>query len=180
MATADRQHWDDRYRDAGPAEPVLPARFEPFLSPPDGIGTALELACGFGQASVWLAIQGVETSAYDISPVAIAAATELADQHGVAGRCSFAVADFDEGLPDTDQVDLILCNLFRDARLDQVVMDRLRPGGILAVAALSEVGAAPGRFRVAPAELNTAFAALDPVASDESGGVAWLVARKRS
>ena len=68
--------------------------------------------------------------------------------------------------------------MFRDAQLDGALIERLRPGGILAMAALSEVGAGPGRFRVGPGELVRAFAALELHGSAEANGVAWIVAAK--
>jgi len=179
MAKSDQDHWDDKYRRGqGEYPPSLPERFVPFADMFRARTSGVELACGAGAVTVWLAQQGVQMAAYDISPVAVAAATELAEKHGVADRATFCVADLDGGLPDGDRVDLIVCNLFRDARLDQAVMARLRPGGMLAVAALSEVGAVPGRFRVAEGALVSAFAALQPVASHEADGVAWLVATK--
>lgn len=116
---------------------------------------------------------------YDVSPVAIAQATALAESHGAGGRCTFVVADLDAGLPAGEPVDLILCHRFRDARLDRAVVEHLAPGGVLAMAALSEVGAEPGRFRTRPGELTDAFASLETIDSDEADGVAWLLARKR-
>ena len=57
--------------------------------------------------------------------------------------------------------------------------ERLRPGGLLAICVLSEVGATPGRFRAAPGELRTAFSTLDEIAAGEADGQAWLIARRR-
>jgi hypothetical protein len=59
------------------------------------------------------------------------------------------------------------------------VLERLVAGGFVAIAALSEVGHGPGRFRVAPGELRAAFGQLDLIAEAEADGVAWLIARKR-
>ncbi len=73
---------------------------------------------------------------------------------------------------------MILCNKFRDSRLDGALIERLAPGGLLAIAVLSEVGAAPGPFRAAPGELPSAFAALQLLAGDEGDGHAWLLARR--
>lgn len=180
MASTDRARWDETYRarsdDLGP--PELPSRFAEHAELLAAAGTALEIACGAGRTAVWLAEQGVQVTAYDISPVAVAQARELATERRVQDGCRFEVADFDDGLPDGDAVDVVVCNLFRDERLDQPIIDRLRPGGVLAMAALSEVGAEPGRFRVAPGALPQAFASLEEVASDEGDGVAWLIARK--
>jgi len=174
----DRLRWDERYRDASHSSPRLPACFEHHADLVANCSTALELACGTGQASVWLAQQGTHVAGFDISPVAIAQAQALAAAEGVAGRCTFAAADLDEGLPVGDQVDLVLCNRFRDERLDQQVIDRLRPNGILALAALSEVGAEPGRFRVKSGELLQAFRELTVIDSHEADGLAWIIGRK--
>jgi hypothetical protein len=72
----------------------------------------------------------------------------------------------------------VLCHKFRDARLDSAIMARLAPGGLLAICALSEVGADPGPFRVQAGELERSFAALEPIAAGEADGEAWLLARR--
>jgi len=180
MATADRTRWDEKYGKAanGSVTPSLPQHFALVAEQLAGVEDALEIACGTGTTAVWLASHGVRVAGYDISAVAISAANELATEHGVSGRCSFATHDFDDGLPSGYSVDLVMCNMFRDATLDEAVVERLRPGGLLAVAALSEVGATPGHFRVKPGELPAAFHSLESIASAEGDGVAWLVARK--
>jgi SAM-dependent methyltransferase len=113
----------------------------------------------------------------DVSPVAIGFARESADRAGVADRCRFDVVDLDGGLPDGPLVDLVLCYLFRDARLDKQIAERLAPGGLLAIAALSVVDVGPGPFRVSPGELPQAFAEIEVVAQAEAAGQAWLLAR---
>ena len=75
--------------------------------------------------------------------------------------------------------DIILCHRFRDRRLDQAIIERLAPGGLLAIAVLSEVGAAPGPFRAVPGELMAAFADLEATVAGEGEGRAWLLARAR-
>ena len=67
----------------------------------------------------------------------------------------------------------------RDRRLTGRRPWRLAPGGLLAITALSEVGATPGPFRVAAGELSAAFAGLDVIAAGEGQGEAWLLARAR-
>jgi hypothetical protein len=116
-------------------------------------------------------------SGFDVSPVAIAQATDLALASGVAPRCRFVVADLDAGLPPGPPADVVLCHRFRDSRLDDDIIARLAPGGLLGISALSEVGASPGPFRVEARELNRAFAALDLIAASEGDGQAWLLAR---
>lgn len=180
MTREDRRRWDDRYTSQGPAlvgaaEP--PGVFAGYAEEFPTTGRALDLACGQGRGTVWLARRGLNVWALDVSPVAIAQARDLAERGGVSERCRFDVVDLDEGLPDGPPVDVILCHKFRDRRLDQPIIGRLAPGGLLAIAVLSEVGAAAGPFRAAAGELPAAFAELDLVAAGEGDGCAWLLAR---
>ncbi len=180
MAEADRQRWDERYATQAPpsVDAVGPP---PFLAPHADVlpaaGRALDLACGPGLAAAWLAMRGLRVEGFDVSPVAVARARELARRAGVSDRCRFEVVDFDDGLPAGPSVDVILCHRFRDRRLDHAIIERLAPGGLLAMAVLSEVGAAPGPFRAVAGELPAAFAELDVVAAGEGRGEAWLLAR---
>jgi SAM-dependent methyltransferase len=140
-------------------------------------GDALDLACGQGGIAVWLARRGLEVRGFDVSPVAVGQARDLARRAGVEERCRFDVADLDDGLPEGPPVDLIVCHKFRDHRLDDAILGRLKRGGLLALLVLSEVGAVPGPFRAAPGELPAAFPGLHPLAAGEGQGHAWLLAR---
>ncbi|MFZ0626469.1 MAG: class I SAM-dependent methyltransferase [Acidimicrobiia bacterium] len=183
MSEDDRRHWDRRYAETGLA-PLAETGPPPVFAPYEGLfpveGRALELACGRGRAAIWLAGRGLSYRGVDVSPVAIGLARRLAQLQGLESRCSFEVHDLDAGLPDGPPVDLLLCHLFRDPRLDGSIMARLAPGGMLAVAVLSEVGAGPGRFRVPEGELRGAFGDLDIEVQGESEGMAWIVARRPS
>ena len=176
----DRRRWDERYASQGPApvgavEPpnILAAYAEVFPT----TGQALDLACGQGLGTVWLARRGLDVLGLDVSPVAIAQARDLARRSRVDHRCRFDVVDLDEGLPAGSPVDVILCHKFRDRRLDHAIVERLAPGGLLAMVVLSEVDATPGPFRAAHGELPAAFAQLDLVTAGEGQGHAWLLAR---
>jgi hypothetical protein len=70
--------------------------------------------------------------------------------------------------------------MFRDRRLDEPMIDRLAPDGILAMAALSEVGSGPGSFRARPGELREAFVRLEALAEGEAGGIAWFLGRRKN
>jgi SAM-dependent methyltransferase len=181
VSAEDRAHWDERYERVGPAPLAavgdLPPLLEPYEREFPTAGHALDIACGRGTLAVWLARRGLKACGLDISPVAIDLADQLAQRAGVADRCRFDVLDLDDGLPEGPPVDVIMCNRFRDARLDGELIRRLAPGGLLAMTALSEVDAGPGRFRVPPGELTEAFAELHLIAAGEGGGEAWLLAR---
>lgn len=183
VSESDRAHWDQRYADAGPSPldaPGLPEAFAPFEPLFPHQGHALELACGRGRAALWLATRGMTVLAVDVSPVAIELARRQAERLGLADRCRFDVVDLDGGLPPGPPADLILCHLFRDARLTPAITGRLARNGLVAVATLSEVGAAPGRFRARQGELRETFAELDVLSHTEADGLATIVARRQS
>jgi SAM-dependent methyltransferase len=179
----DRERWDSRYDGAEPAtvdEIALPAVFAEYAELFPTSGRALDIACGRGVAAVWLARRGMEVLGLDVSPVAVGQADELARVAGVVTRCRFSVADLDDGLPDGPSVNVLLCNKFRDFRLDSALLSRLAPDGILAISALSEVGATPGPFRAKPGELRRAFGGLEVITEGEDAGLAWLLGRRSS
>ena len=183
MSASDRHCWDERYaeRRLGPVGDMsAPSIFAACADQVPNNGLALEVACGRGQAALWLAARGMQVHAVDISPVVIDQAQALLVQSGYANRVRFEVFDLDHGLPAGPPCALLLCDNFRDARLDAPMLQRLAPGGVLAIATLSKVGAIrPSRFRARPGELRRAFAALEILAEGERDGRAWLVGRRR-
>ncbi|QZA09663.1 class I SAM-dependent methyltransferase [Mycolicibacter heraklionensis] len=182
MSVEDRTRWDAKYagRSVPAPDTVGPAAvFAPFVDAFPAAGYALDIACGQGAAAVWLAQRGLQVSGFDVSPVAIEQARGLAQRSGVGDRCRFDVVDLDDGLPGGPPADVVYCARFRDRRLDAPMVQRLAPGGLLAVTALSQVGATPGRFRAAPGELRTVFAGLEVIAEGEADGMAWLLGRRR-
>ncbi|MBS9532644.1 methyltransferase domain-containing protein [Mycobacterium sp. M1] len=178
MTDDDRAHWDERYVGRGAPEPdaVAPATvFLPHVRAFPTAGSAVDIACGPGTAAVWLARRGMQVTGFDVSPVAVAQARELAERSGVGDRCRFTVVDLDDGLPDGPPVDVVYCARFRDTRLYRPMADRLAAGGLLAVTVLSRVGGPNGSFRAAPGELRSAFADLELIAEGEGEGEAWLL-----
>lgn len=185
MSERDRQRWDERY--TGQAEAAAqaggqsvgpPALFVAYQDLFPTHGRALDVACGLGTATVWLACRGLDAWGVDVSPVAIARARQLAARHGVDSRCRFDVVDLDGGLPDGPPEDVVLCHLFRDARLDGPMARRLAAGGLLAIAALTPAGGHRGPYRSSLGDLLSAFASLKIIASGEAEGRAWLLGRK--
>jgi SAM-dependent methyltransferase len=182
MTEQDRVRWDEKYTGEGvephhaPGPPTAFAGYE-HLFPKSGHG--VDLACGRGVAAVWLAARGLTVYGVDVSPVAVGFARELAKRCGVGDRCTFDVLDLDVGFPGGPLADVIVCHLFRDARLDRAIIERLAPGGLLAIAVLSEVDHGPGPFRVARGELRAAFTTLTTIAEGEGAGRAWLLAQAR-
>ena len=98
---ADRQRWDERYEGATAASPRPPDVLDAAddlhaLLPRDG--TAVDIACGTGGQSMWLAALGFEAVALDVSPVAIELTRSAAAVHDLSGRIDARVVDLDDGL----------------------------------------------------------------------------------
>ena len=87
-------HWSKRYRDVG-EEYLFGTEPNRFLAHRVGLfesgRTALSVADGEGRNSVWLAEQGLEVTAVEISAVAVEKARRLAAGRGVQVR--FVLAD---------------------------------------------------------------------------------------
>ncbi len=74
----DSTLWDDRYVDSELVWGAKPNAFLPPLVEGLSVGTALDVACGEGRNSLWLAEQGWDVTGIDFSPVAIDKARTLA------------------------------------------------------------------------------------------------------
>ena len=132
MSASDRHCWDERYaeRRLGPVgDMTAPSIFAACADLVPNNGLALEVACGRGQAALRLAARGMQVHAVDISPVVIDQAQAVLEQSGYADRVRFAVFDLDHGLPAGPRCALLVCDNFRDARLDAPMLQRLAPGG---------------------------------------------------
>jgi len=180
----DAARWDDRYRSASSPDPLAP---EPLDTRTDllgllpATGVAIDIACGIGRQSLWLAQRGLDVVALDVSPIAIEALRTAAAEAGLAERIEARPVDLDGGLPtDPQTADVILCQRFRQPSIYPQVAERLRTGGIAIITVLSEVGAeSPGPFHAPSGELATEFAGFDVLYAHEGGGVATIVARRR-
>lgn len=121
---ADQEKWNAKYRQAKENQPACTAveRFWP-LAPPKG--RALDLAAGLGVNSIFLAEQGFEVDAVDISNVAL---ERLKDRHS---RIIPICADLDHYTIAPKTYDLILNIHFLNRRLFPLIIEGLKPGGLL-------------------------------------------------
>lgn len=106
MPVMDAEAWDRRYEGAELLWSAQPNRFlvaETQSLPP---GRALDLACGEGRNSVWLAELGWTVTGVDFSPIAIGKARQLAEAREVA--VDFHVADLLAYEPATQAFDLVI------------------------------------------------------------------------
>ena len=185
MSQADRQYWDRRWTEVGSA-PILdqspdPPAFADIVDLFPTVGRALDVACGRGRGSAWLAQRGLDVLGLDVSPVAVDLARRYVEALGVADRCEFAVVDLDDGFPPGPSVDLVFSYLYWTPELTRPMADRLTEGGILAVCHVSEADVGPGEWRNPLGKLTRAFGEvdeLDIIDDREADGMARIVARR--
>ena len=123
MTDKDREKWDARYRkNLGGSEPSSILTKYCSLAP---VGKALDIACGNGRNSTFLAGNGFEVDAVDISKVAT---DQLA---GVNPNINVICTDLDTWKIPPNRYELIVNIRFLDRRLFPMIQDGLKPGGVL-------------------------------------------------
>src|SRR5262245_48051685 len=130
MSSEDRRRWDEKYATKSVPDRLVPDEWlqEQIvgLTP----GRALELACGLGHNAIWLAQQGWQVDAVDVSPVGLEIATGLARR--LDARINWIPADLDELVPEPAAYDLVCVFRFLNrSRLPRLIEQSLRPGGCL-------------------------------------------------
>lgn len=140
---------------------------------------ALDVACGRGTVAVWLARRGAAVDAVDVSGIALAAGSALAERAGVGSRVRWWDHDLDAGLPAgcAGPYDVVVCQRFRAPALYPALAGRLAAGGLLVITVLSEVDAGPGAFRASADELRAAFGDLEVLDHRAGDGAETLLAR---
>lgn len=132
MSQAERDKWNARYRDGAYEGRTHPTALLEAWAPRFPRGRALDVACGAGRNSLYLAALGYRVDALDISEVALDRARRSAG--GRALDVHWQVADFDEDpapvLPH-DGYDLIVWVRYIHRRLMPHLLERLKPGGYL-------------------------------------------------
>ncbi len=120
--------WDERYRKSGgqaaPAD--LLTAFAGLL--PNG-GRALDLACGSGRNTLWLAGRGFDVVGIDLSAEALRQGRELSSRNGL--RVNWVQADVETAPLTPGEFDVILSFYFRSPALYPRIRAALRPGGWL-------------------------------------------------
>lgn len=162
MSREDREAWDRRYATGEYRPHAEPSPFVVSVVGRIPRGRALDLACGTGRHALYLAAQGFEVDAIDISEVAIGRARAEAERRGV--RVEFRVADLDEEPLPHGRYRLVTLVRYVDRRLWSRIRDALAPDGWVVteqhLRTRRPVIGPPDQYRVDPGELLEAFAGL--------------------
>ena len=123
-----QEKWDALYRDSEtPPDVAQVLRENAHLLPASG--KALDFACGLGTNALFLATQGLETHAWDISPVAVTLLTETAKVRGLTLHGD--ARDLAAQPPLPASFDVIVSCHFLERPLNPHLLAALRPRGLL-------------------------------------------------
>jgi SAM-dependent methyltransferase len=154
--------WNERYRHSDRVpEPATVLREYAHLLP--ARGRALDVACGLGSNGIFLARAGLETWAWDLSNVAIAALDARARDLGIVLRTE--VRDVVANPPAAGSFDVVVVSHFLERRLAPGLQAALRPGGLLyyqtfTKARVDDTGPRNPDFRLGDNELLGLFRGL--------------------
>lgn len=135
MADGDRDRWNSKYESAVPASTVVPddwllecieviSRRDPGTK----LERALDLACGLGHNSIWLAQNGWDVDAVDVSDRGLQVADEVARAN--RARVQWIAADIDSWRPEIPGYDIALVFRFLEREsTPRIIRETLRPGG---------------------------------------------------
>ncbi len=122
MAQEDKERWDEKYQNNPmPDEPIKLVSDYATLATGN---QALDIACGMGRHSKYLASKGFEVDALDISSVAIEHLQNIPNINAIE-------VDFDTYTLPKEKYDLIVCTYFLERRLFPQMIDALKPNGII-------------------------------------------------
>lgn len=162
MSKEEKNRWDERYSSSD---------YQPRKKPADLLtkwidrlpaGKALDLACGSGRNSLFLAEKGYKVTAIDISPAAIKMAQEQALQKRL--KINWIVADLDKYVI-RGKYDVILSFFYVNKKMVSDITKSLNAGGILIfqshmVPPVPSEEPHKDRFRFKPGELRLLFKGL--------------------
>ena len=171
MADSDRNRWEAKHAAGlGGTEPAEVLTEYAYLLPDRG--RALDLACGRGANALFLARRGLDTTAWDISTVAIGALSDAARRTGLPVLA--ARRDVVDQPPPPRSFDVIVVSRFLDRGLIPALPAALRPRGVIFYQTFLKDTAGLGgprnpAYRLDRNELVRLFASLHVLAYHEGG-----------
>ena len=127
----DQARWDERYRSGHRAANMLPDSWalsqKHYLSG----GRALDVACGRGRHTLWLAKLGYKVDAVDVSYEGLRGLADLVEQEGMAENVRLIHADLEHWRPKSTYYDLIFVTRYLNRDLLATFDRALRPRGMV-------------------------------------------------
>lgn len=177
MSDDIKQMWDKKYREASEPQGIAVEVLQENLHLLPRHGRALELACGLGANALLLSAHGLETHAWDISPVAIDRLNTLARARDLPVHSK--AHDVLQSPPEPESFDVIVVSYFLDRALIPHMINALRPNGLLFYQTftrtrVSDAGPKNEDFRLAENEFLGLFAGMRIVVFREEGRIGDL------
>lgn len=122
MAQEDKERWDEKYQNNQIPDTPIPLIID--YAPLAAGRQALDIACGMGRHSKYLASLGFEVDALDISGVALEQLKEVPHVHTKE-------VDFDTYTLPEEKYDLIVCTYYLERRLFPQMIEALKPNGMI-------------------------------------------------
>lgn len=138
MSTSDRNRWNSKYSQRQPAATLeadewLIEAFETIIQTSPNLASgakAIDIACGLGNNSIWLAQHGWDVDGIDISATGLDLANQSCTKAGTV--VNWVEADLDDWRPDPKAYDLAIIFRFLDrVTIPQIVNAGVRTGGWL-------------------------------------------------
>ena len=169
---SDRTRWNQRYREGAYVARQHPTNLLEAWLKRLPHSHALDIACGNGRNSRFIAQSAEQVIGIDISDIAIAQAHELSSD---LENVHFLIADLDIGLPLSQAFDLIVLVRFVNLELIQQLQEFLVPGGAVLVEEhlqwddpdIELAGPKNPNYRVASGALAKALSSLEALHSFE-------------
>lgn len=170
MSDSDRDKWNQRYRSHDVADVLQPSTFIEHWLPRIKTGRALDVACGTGRNALYLAEQGFEVDAVDISARALERARQAATRSGL--RVNWLEQDLDHPSLPGVAYQLILVVHFVNLALMRRLAGQLQQGGYLLseqhlVTEADVTGPGSRAYRVSCDDLRSAVPQLRIVSLEE-------------
>lgn len=134
MSLKDKEKWDTKYLEKSQLlRPRKPSQnLEENIKHCTGT-KALDLACGSGRNSIFLAQCGFEVDAFDVAKIAIKALESDAQKKNLISKINASQVDLDTHKIKENYYDLIVMANFLDRAVLASAMDALKKEGILFV-----------------------------------------------
>jgi SAM-dependent methyltransferase len=170
MSKQDRDKWNQRYAEDSYHKNNPVVLLEEWL-PKLSVGKALDVACGAGRNSIYLARSGFQVDAIDVSAEGLRKARQQAMQQGL--EINWIEHDLDQVFSFDTDYDLIIVMWYVNLELITRLCDCLTAGGYLLceehlLTDQEVIGPSSPDYRVVPGTLRETVSGLDVLLYEES------------